>query len=88
MKQKSKTPVRVAITGAAGQIGYQLAFRIELGDAGAADYLARASLYQRLDCPNAERFDLERALLLSDDPIQRLRLTERLSHLPPNSVVH
>ena len=61
---------------------------LELGDAAAADYLARASLYQRLDCPNAERFDLERALLLSDDPIQRLRLTDRLSHLPPNSVVH
>jgi malate dehydrogenase len=31
MKQKSKTPVRVAITGAAGQIGYQLAFRIASG---------------------------------------------------------
>jgi hypothetical protein len=27
-------------------------------------------------------------LLLSEDPIQRLRLTERLGHLPPNSVVH
>jgi malate dehydrogenase len=31
MKQKSKTPVRLAITGAAGQIGYQLAFRIASG---------------------------------------------------------
>ncbi|MBN2977624.1 hypothetical protein BFW88_04620 [Pseudomonas fluorescens] len=61
---------------------------LELGSANAADYLARASLYQRLDCPNAERFDLEHALLLSEDPIQRLRLTERLGHLPPNSVVH
>lgn len=61
---------------------------LELGNASAADYLARASLYQRLDCPNAERFDLEHALLLSDDPIQRIRLTERLGHLPPNSVVH
>lgn len=61
---------------------------LELGDGSAADYLARASLYQRLECPNAERFDLERALLLSDDPIQRLRLTERLGHLPPNKVVH
>ncbi|MGE8186399.1 SirB1 family protein [Pseudomonas sp. NPDC086278] len=61
---------------------------LELGNASAADYLARASLYQRLDCPNAERFDLEHALMLSDDPIQRLRLTERLGHLPPNSVVH
>jgi regulator of sirC expression with transglutaminase-like and TPR domain len=61
---------------------------LELGNANAADYLARASLYQRLECPNAERFDLEHALLLSDDPIQRLRLTERLGHLPPNSIVH
>lgn len=61
---------------------------LELGNGTAADYMARASLYQRLDCPNAERFDLEHALLLSDDPIQRLRLTERLGHLPPNSVVH
>jgi len=31
MKQSSKAPVRVAITGAAGQIGYQLAFRIASG---------------------------------------------------------
>ena len=61
---------------------------LELGNASAADYLARASLYQRLDCPNAERFDLEHALMLSDDPIQRIRLTERLGQLPPNSVVH
>ena len=61
---------------------------LELGNASTADYLARASLYQRLDCPNAERFDLEHALLLTDDPIQRIRLTERLGHLPPNAIVH
>ncbi|WP_347904185.1 transglutaminase family protein [Pseudomonas purpurea] len=61
---------------------------LELGNASASDYLARASLYQRLDCPNAERYDLEHALLLSEDPIQRIRLTERLGHLPPNSIVH
>ncbi|WEK10781.1 MAG: transglutaminase family protein [Candidatus Pseudomonas colombiensis] len=61
---------------------------LELGNGSAADYLARASLYQRLECPNAERFDLEHALLLSEDPIQRLRLTERLGHLPPSSIVH
>ncbi|MBM3107542.1 MAG: tetratricopeptide repeat protein [Pseudomonas sp.] len=53
-----------------------------LGPALASDYMARATLYQHLECPQAERFDLEHALLLSDDPIQRLRLTERLSHLP------
>ncbi|MCY1402710.1 Transglutaminase-like superfamily protein [compost metagenome] len=54
---------------------------MELGPANASDYLARAVIYQRLDCPQAERFDLEHALLLSEDPIQQLRLTERLSHL-------
>ena len=61
---------------------------LQLGPATASDYLARATLYQHLDCPQAERFDLEYALLLSDDPIQRLRLTERLGqlHQPPPSV--
>jgi malate dehydrogenase len=37
MKQKSRTPVRIAITGAAGQIGYQLAFRIASGQMFGAD---------------------------------------------------
>ncbi|WP_296251134.1 SirB1 family protein [Pseudomonas sp. UBA4194] len=55
---------------------------LELGPATVSDYLARAGLYQKLDCPQAERYDLEHALLLSDDPIQRLRLTTRLSQLP------
>ncbi|MGH8439543.1 MAG: SirB1 family protein [Pseudomonas sp.] len=61
---------------------------LQLGPATASDYLARATLYQHLDCPQAERYDLEYALLLSDDPIQRLRLTERLGqlHQPPPSV--
>ena len=31
---------------------------LELGNGSASDYLARASIYQRLECPNAERFDL------------------------------
>ncbi|MCU1720948.1 MULTISPECIES: SirB1 family protein [unclassified Pseudomonas] len=56
---------------------------LDLGPPLASDYLARATLYQHLDCPHAERFDLEHALLLTDDPIQRLRLTERLAQLPP-----
>lgn len=37
MKEQRKTPVRVAITGAAGQIGYQLAFRIASGQMLGAD---------------------------------------------------
>jgi len=31
MTKERKTPARIAITGAAGQIGYQLAFRIGSG---------------------------------------------------------
>lgn len=37
MSTASKSPVRVAITGAAGQIGYQLAFRIASGQMLGAD---------------------------------------------------
>lgn len=61
---------------------------VELGQATTSDHLARAALYQSLECPQAERFDLEHALLLSEDPIQRLRLTERLSHLPAHGAFH
>jgi regulator of sirC expression with transglutaminase-like and TPR domain len=62
---------------------------MDLGDVTVADYLARATLYQRLDCPQAERFDLQRALLLSEDPLQRLRLIDRLQRLPAiGPVVH
>ncbi|WP_040261283.1 SirB1 family protein [Pseudomonas massiliensis] len=54
---------------------------LELGSGTVADYLARADLYQRLQCTQAERFDVERALLLTEDPAQRLRLAERLKAL-------
>lgn len=55
---------------------------MQLGPVQVSDYLARATLYQRLGCPQAERYDIEHALLLTDDPIQRLKLSERLGHLP------
>ncbi|WP_095067167.1 SirB1 family protein [Pseudomonas sp. Irchel 3A18] len=61
---------------------------VELGHATSHDHLARAGLYQTLECPQAERFDLEHALLLSNDPVQRLKVMERLSQLPPNSAFH
>ncbi|MFK3796576.1 MULTISPECIES: SirB1 family protein [unclassified Pseudomonas] len=61
---------------------------LELGQANTSDYLARASLYQTLECPQAERYDLEHALLLSDDPVQRIRLTQRLVQLPSGRAVH
>ncbi|MCE0914857.1 SirB1 family protein [Pseudomonas sp. NMI760_13] len=55
---------------------------MQLGPVQVNDYLARATLYQHLDCPQAERFDLEHALLLTDDPLQRLKLSERIGQLP------
>ncbi|MCV9920980.1 MULTISPECIES: SirB1 family protein [Pseudomonas] len=58
---------------------------MQLGPVLVSDYLARATLYQRLDCPQAERFDLEHALLLTDDPVQRVKLSERLGHLPASN---
>ncbi|OCR24971.1 hypothetical protein AFK24_10720 [Pseudomonas syringae] len=61
---------------------------VELGQATTGDHLVRAGLYHALECPQAERFDLEHALLLSDDPLQRLRLTERLSQLPSSKAIH
>ncbi|MGE8497977.1 MAG: SirB1 family protein [Pseudomonas sp.] len=61
---------------------------LELGAPTMADHLARAELYQRLECPHAERFDLERALLLCDDPAQRLLLGERLRQLSGTCALH
>lgn len=61
---------------------------LELGEATISDHIARASLYRSLECPQAERFDLEHAMLLSDDPVQRLRLAERLSQLPTSRSLH
>lgn len=59
-----------------------------LGAPSMADHLARAELYQRLDCPSGERFDLQRALLLCDDPAQRLLLGERLRQLATPPTLH
>lgn len=62
---------------------------LELGEPHADDHLARAELYQRLGCPQAERYDLERALLLSEDESQRLILTARLgSFTQLNEALH
>jgi len=50
MSKDSKPPVRVAITGAAGQIGYQLAFRIASGQMLGPD---RPVILQLLEIPPA-----------------------------------
>ena len=61
---------------------------LQLGTPMVTDHLARAELYQRLECPHAERFDLEHALLLCDDPAQRMLLGERLRQLSATPALH
>jgi malate dehydrogenase len=48
----SKTPIRVAVTGAAGQIGYSLLFRIASGDMLGKD---QPIILQLLDLPQAQK---------------------------------
>src|SRR5690606_30755072 len=50
MTTANRTPVRVAITGAAGQIGYQLAFRIASGQMFGTD---QPVILQLLEIPPA-----------------------------------
>ncbi|MGB4073476.1 SirB1 family protein [Pseudomonas sp.] len=52
------------------------------------DHLARAEIYQQLECPQGERFDLQHALLLCDDPAQRLQLSQRLRLLSDTPALH
>src|SRR3989338_6841843 len=59
-----------------------------LGTPTLQDHLARAEIYQQLDCPQGERFDLQCALLLSDDPAQHLQLSQRLRLLSASPALH
>lgn len=61
---------------------------LQLAPPNVGDHLARADLYQRLDCPQAERFDVQRALLLCDDPVLHVRLGDRLRQLSANTALH
>ena len=61
---------------------------LQLGPAELHDHLARADLYQQLDCPQGERYDLQRALLLCEDPAQRLQLSQRLQLLSDSPALH
>lgn len=54
---------------------------ILLAPPNSSDHLLRAAIYHELECPQAERFDLERALLLCDDEHDRVRLGQRLDEL-------
>jgi regulator of sirC expression with transglutaminase-like and TPR domain len=59
-----------------------------LGTPNLQDHLARAEIYQQLECPQGERFDLQRALLLSEDPTQHLQLSQRLRSLNTRAALH
>ena len=74
----SKSPVRVAVTGAAGQIGYSLLFRIASGEMLGKD---QPVILQLLDLPQAQKavagvmmeledcaFPLLAGMIASDDP--------------------
>jgi regulator of sirC expression with transglutaminase-like and TPR domain len=61
---------------------------LQLGPPNMADHLARADIYERLDCPQGARFDLQHALLLCDDPAQSLQLSQRLRQLEQPLALH
>ncbi len=74
----SKAPMRVAITGAAGQIGYSLLFRIASGEMLGKD---QPVILQLLDLPQAQQavkgvmmelddcaFPLLAGMVATDDP--------------------
>lgn len=52
------------------------------------DYLARADIYKTLECPHAERFDIQSALLLCETPAQQFELTQRLLALKTTPALH
>jgi malate dehydrogenase len=77
MKQRSKTPARVAITGAAGQIGYQLAFRIASGQLFGED---QPIILHLLEIPPAMNALSGVAMELDDcafDPLAGIVVTDR-----------
>lgn len=61
---------------------------LRLGGPSVADHLARAELYRQLDCPHAERHDLQHALLLSENEAERLLLGQRLKQLQRRPALH
>ncbi|MEB3284404.1 MAG: malate dehydrogenase [Candidatus Sericytochromatia bacterium] len=59
-----KTPVRVAVTGAAGQIGYSLLFRIANGDMLGAD---QPIILQLLEIPNEKAMNALKGVMMELD---------------------
>lgn len=61
---------------------------LQLGPPSMADHLARADIYQQLACPQGERFDVERALMLCDGSTEQLTLSQRLRKLGHAQPLH
>ncbi len=61
---------------------------LQLAAPNVNDHLARAELYRHLECSHAERFDVQRALLLCEDPAQRLKLGDRLRQSSAQPALH
>lgn len=61
---------------------------LQLAPPNVNDHLARADLYGHLECSHAERFDVQRALLLCEDPALRLKLGERLRQSSAQPALH
>lgn len=59
-----------------------------LGPPNLADHLARATIYQHLECPQGERYDLQHALLLCEEEGMRLQLSQRLRNLDSAPALH
>ena len=69
----SKAPMRVAVTGAAGQIGYSLLFRIASGEMLGKD---QPVILQLLDLPQAQK--AVQGCLLYTSPSPRDGLLSRM----------
>ncbi|MEH6484228.1 MULTISPECIES: SirB1 family protein [Pseudomonas] len=61
---------------------------LQLGEPSAPDHLARAHLLEQLECPQAARFDLQRAMLLTEDESLRYQLAQRLRELQQSPAIH
>ncbi|WP_277374292.1 tetratricopeptide repeat protein [Pseudomonas sp. AA-38] len=61
---------------------------LQLGPPNLLDHLARATIYQQLECPQGERYDLQHALLLCEEEGMRLQLSQRLRSLDRAPALH
>ena len=87
-----KTPVRVAITGAAGQISYSIIFRIASGDMLGKDQPVILQLLEIPPAMNALKgvvmelndcaFPLVAGIIPTDDPNVAFKGTDMLSYFP------